>query len=151
MLNLLEVLGRPVRSLEEKRFQNLMQEHHYLGCLPKISDTIWYIATIGDQWAAFFTFSAAALKCSARDKWIGWDFRHQYDRLKLLTNNSRFLILPKWHFPNLASLAFYSCAKSDFRTIGRPLSAIRCYYWRPLWIHCGSVEPLLSGQLDLCG
>jgi hypothetical protein len=32
--------------------------------------------------------------------WVGWDARHQYDRLKLLTNNSRFLILPDWHFTN---------------------------------------------------
>ena len=24
--------------------------------------------------------------------WIGWDFRYQYDRLKLLINNRRFLI-----------------------------------------------------------
>jgi len=31
------------------------------------------------------------------------DFRHQYDRLKWITSNSRFLILPDWHRPNLAS------------------------------------------------
>jgi len=80
-----------------------MQEHHYLGALPKISETLWYLATLGDQWIALLSFSAPALKCSARDRWIGWNFRHQYDRLKLLTNNSRFLILPDWHFPNLAS------------------------------------------------
>ena len=80
-----------------------MQEHHYLGALPKISETLWYFATIGNRWIALLSFSAPALKCSARDRWIGWNFRHQYDRLKLLTNNSRFLILPDWHFPNLAS------------------------------------------------
>ncbi len=80
-----------------------MQKHHYLGALPKISETLWYVATFGDQWVALLSFPAAALKCSARDRWIGWDFRHQYDRLKLLTNNSRFLILPDRHFPNLTS------------------------------------------------
>ena len=26
--------------------------------------------------------------------WIGWDFRSQYGRLRLIANNSRFLILP---------------------------------------------------------
>ena len=93
-MNLSEVLVQPVRPLEQQRFQKLMQEHHYLGALPKISETLWYVATFGDQWVALLSFSAAALKCSARDRWIGWNFRYQYDRLKLVTNNSRFLILP---------------------------------------------------------
>ncbi len=93
-MNPSNILVRPIHSLEEQRFQQLMQAHHYLGALPKISETLRYVATFGDQWVALVSFSAAALKCSARDQWIGWDFRHQYDRLKLVTNNSRFLILP---------------------------------------------------------
>ena len=88
-----------------------MQKHHYLGALPKISETLWYVATFDDQWIALLRFSAAALKCSARDRWIGWDIRHQYDRLKPVTNNSRFLILPDWHFPNLASRTLPLCNK----------------------------------------
>jgi hypothetical protein len=109
--NLSEVLVRPVHPPEEHRFQQLIQEHHYLGALPKISETLRYVATFGNQWVALLSFSAAALKCSARDRWIGWDFRHQYDRLKLVTNNSRFLILPDWHFPNLASRILSLCQK----------------------------------------
>ena len=119
-MNLSEVLVRPVCSFEEQRFQELMQEHHYLGALPKISETLWYVATFSDQWIAVLSFSAAALKCSARDRWIGWDFRHQYDRLKLVTNNSRFLILPERHFPNLASRILSLCQKrltTDWQTV----------------------------------
>jgi hypothetical protein len=108
-----------------------MQEHHYLGALPKISETIWYVATFGDQWVALLSFSAAALKCSPRDQWIGWDFRHQYDRLKLLTNNSRFLILPDWHFPNLASRVLSLCQKrlpSDWQAIfGHPVVLLETF------------------------
>jgi hypothetical protein len=111
VLNLLEVLVRPVHPLEAQRFELLMQEHHYLGALPKISETLWYVATLADQWLALLSFSAAALKCAPRDRWIGWNFRHQYDRLKLLTNNSRFLILPDWHLPNLASRILSLCQK----------------------------------------
>jgi len=111
VLNLFDVLVRPVSAPEEPRFQKLMQEHHYLGALPKISETLWYVATLADQWVGLLCFSAAALKCSARDRWIGWDFRHQFDRLKLLTNNSRFLILPDWHIPNLASRILSLCQK----------------------------------------
>ena len=119
-MNLSEVLVRPLCPSEEQRFQKLMQEHHYLGALPKISETLWYVATFADQWVALLSFSAAALKCSARDRWIGWDFRHQYDRLKLVTNNSRFLILPHWHFPNLASRILSLCQKrlpTDWQTV----------------------------------
>ena len=111
VLNLLEVLVRPVDRPEEPRFQQLMQQHHYLGALPKISETLWYVATWADQWVALLSFSAAALKCSARDRWIGWDFRHSYGRLKLLANNSRFLILPDWHVPNLGSRILSVCQK----------------------------------------
>ena len=54
---------------------------------------------------------AAALKCGARDRWVGWDFRHQYDRLNLIANNSRFLILPRHHHQNLASKVLSLCQR----------------------------------------
>ena len=106
-----EVQVRRVRREEERRFQELMQAHHYLGALAKIGETLWYVATWLGQWVALLTFSAAALKCAARDRWIGWSYRHQFDRLKLLANNSRFLILPEWHRPNLASRTLALCER----------------------------------------
>jgi hypothetical protein len=60
----------PARSIEEQRYQKLMQEHHYLGSLPKISETLWYIAAWRDQWVPLLIFSASALKCAAWDRWI---------------------------------------------------------------------------------
>jgi hypothetical protein len=108
-LRVKEVRLRPVHSGEEARYQELMQQHHYLGVLPKIGETLWYVATWHAQWIALVSFSAAAWKCAVRDQWIGWDFRHQYDRLHLLANNSRFLILPDWHRPNLASRTLALC------------------------------------------
>jgi hypothetical protein len=88
-----------------------MQAHHYLGALPKIGNTVWYVGTWRGQWLALLSFSAAALKCSARDAWIGWDFRCQFDRLHLIANNSRFLILPGQHRPNLASRVLALCER----------------------------------------
>lgn len=96
---------------QEREFQRLMQAHHYLGSLPKIGNTIWYVATVAGQWHALLSFSAPALKCSARDDWIGWGYRHQYDRLNLLANNSRFLILPEHHAKNLASQILSRCKR----------------------------------------
>jgi hypothetical protein len=111
ILNLDEVRLRAVQRSEEALHRQLMSEHHYLGYLPKIGHTLWYVATYRDQWIALLTFSAAAWKCAVRDQWIGWEFRHQYDydRLKLIANNSRFLILPDWHYRNLGSKILSLC------------------------------------------
>ena len=98
-----ELRVRPVERSEETRYQEHLARHHYLGELPKIGETVWYVATWHDQWVAQLSMSAAALKCGVRDRWIGWDFRSQYGRLKLIANNSRFLILPEWHRPNVGS------------------------------------------------
>ncbi len=101
--SLAEIRVRPVEHSEEARYQSLMAEHHYLGALPKIGETLWYVATWRDQWVAQISMSGAALKCGVRDRWIGWDFRSQYGRLNLIANNSRFLILPDGHRPNVGS------------------------------------------------
>jgi hypothetical protein len=98
-----ELQLRPVERSEETRYQEQMARHHYLGELAKIGETLWYVATWREQWVAQLSISAAALKCGVRDRWIGWDFRSQYGRLKLIANNSRFLILPEWHRPNMGS------------------------------------------------
>ena len=79
---------------EEARFRELMHTHHYLGALPGMGETVRYVAHHRGQWLALVVFSAPALKCAARDRWIGWDYAVQFDRLHLLTNNSRFLLLP---------------------------------------------------------
>jgi len=106
-----DLIVRPVTAAEESRFQALMQTHHYLGALPKIGHTVWYVATYDTQWLALLSFSAAALKCGARDRWIGWDLRYHYDRLHLIANQSRFLILPQHQYPNLASRVLSLCRR----------------------------------------
>ena len=98
-----ELQVRPVERSEEGQYQEQMGRYHYLGALRKISETVWYVATWREQWVAQLSLSASALKCGVRDRWIGWDFRSQYGRLKLIVNNSRFLILPGWHLPNVGS------------------------------------------------
>lgn len=131
MLNLSQVVVRPVEPREESRFQELMQQHHYLGALPKIGNTIWYIATYNNEWLGLLSFSAAALKCSARDCWIGWGHRLQYDRLHLIASNSRFLILPTCHYKNLASKVLSLCRQriqKDWQTrFGFPLLMVETF------------------------
>ena len=40
-----------------------------------------------------------------------WDLRHQYDRLHLIANQSRFLILPEHRHRNLASRVLSICRR----------------------------------------
>ena len=94
---------RPLERREEGRDQQQMAAPHSLGALPKIGETIWYVATWRDEWVAQLSLAAAGLKCGVRDTGIGGDFRAQYGRLNLIANNSRLLILPDWHRPNVGS------------------------------------------------
>lgn len=110
-INLKQIMVHPISASEEPHYRELMQRHHYLGDLAKIGHTLWYVATFDQEWVALVSFSASALKCAARDRWIGWDFRRQYGRLKLIANNSRFLILPDWHHPNLGSKVLALCQR----------------------------------------
>ncbi len=110
-MRLTEIDVRPVSKSEEDRYKSLMQKHHYLGFVPKIGETAWYVACYREKWVSLLGFSVCALKSAVRDKWIGWDHRRQYGRLKLVVNNSRFLILPDFHIPNLGSRVLSLCLK----------------------------------------
>lgn len=130
-MNLKALQLHPVQQSAEPRFLALMQAHHYLGSLPKIGETLWYVATYLGEWVALLCFSAAAWKCAVRDRWIGWDYRHQYDRLNLVANNSRFLILPGWHRPNLGSRTLSLCERrlpADWQgRFGHPLVLLETF------------------------
>jgi hypothetical protein len=133
-LDLHDITLRPVAVDEEARFKALLDAHHYLGSVAKIGHTIWYVATWQGQWLALLVLSAAAWKCAARDRWIGWDRRYQFDRLHLIANNSRFLILPQWHMPNLASRVLALCE----RRVGADWQH---RFGHPLWLLETFVDP----------
>lgn len=128
---LAQISVRPVVKQEETKYLQLLESHHYLGAIPKIGETLWYVATDQAQWLALISFSAAALKCSARDRWIGWGYRHQTGRLKLLANNSRFLLLPTVSEKNLGSRVLSLCLKrlSDdwLENYGHPILLVETF------------------------
>ena len=102
LLRRLEV--RPIRPEERGAWDALVAAHHYLGLRSLFGNTLRYVATVEGRWLALLGWQAAALKCAARDAWIGWPRVLHYQRLHLLANNARFLILPDaGHVPNLAS------------------------------------------------
>ena len=89
---------------ERRRFQRLLQQHHYLGALKPVGEQRCYAAVDAQgRWVALLLFSAAARHLKHRDQWIGWTRSQRDRRLSLVVNNSRFLILPERSAPNLGS------------------------------------------------
>lgn len=90
---------------ERAQFAGWLQAYHYLGHRTLVGENVQYLVRErGGQPVACLVFGAAAWQCADRDRYIGWDPATRAQRLHLLTNNTRFLILP-WatSIPGLAS------------------------------------------------
>lgn len=98
-----DIQVRPIFGFERDRWDALIRRHHYLGLKSMVGKTMRYVAVFEDCWLALLGWQAAALKSKPRDQWIGWPPVIQYQRLHLIANNTRFLILPDLHIKNLAS------------------------------------------------
>ena len=99
-----EVRVRTVRPDEEPRWNDLMRERHYLGFRNFCGNRLRQVAVLGERWLALLGWHAAALHCAARDRWIGWTSLQRRQRLFLVANQSRFLLLTAaGRSPHLAS------------------------------------------------
>ena len=87
-------------------WKELMNRYHYLGAGPLCGAQMRYLLRGGKgEWLGGLAFSAAAWQVQARDQWIGWSAAARRAHLQRVIANSRFLILPHWRVPNLASQA----------------------------------------------
>lgn len=85
-------------------FKSYIHQYHYLGFDRSVGESIKYIVYNNSGYVlACLMFGSAAWSCRARDKYIGWDTTQRHNSLHLLTNNSRFLIMPGIKVPHLAS------------------------------------------------
>ena len=97
---------RTVRPDEEPQWNALMREHHYLGFRNLCGNRLRQVAVLGARWLALLGWQCAALHCAARDRWIGWTPLQRRQRLFLVANLSRFLVLTEaGQQRNLASRA----------------------------------------------
>jgi len=88
---------------EWKRWAFYLQRYHYLK-LRVVGENIGYL--IEDRQGrdvACLLFGAAAWKCAARDRFLGWNAGTPLEGLSRVANNTRFLILPWMRVPHLAS------------------------------------------------
>jgi hypothetical protein len=85
------------------RCDQAILEHHYLHNLTLVGEHLRYAVIHKGQWLAVATWSAAAFHLKDRDQFIGWSLEQCCRRRGLLANNSRLLVMPDCHWPNLIS------------------------------------------------
>ena len=78
-------------------------DHHYLHQASLVGEHLRYGLIYKGKWLAVATWSSAAFHLKDRDAFIGWTPDQCRRRLRLLANNSRLLVLPDCHSPNLIS------------------------------------------------
>ena len=122
-IRLVQVRKRP----EEKIFNSLVHQFHYLGYAHPVGEHLKYIAYCGDTPLACLAFSSAPYQIRPRDTFLGWDKKAIDSNRHLLAYNTRFLILPWVKVPHLASHLLGLCA----RTISRDWIVLYSHpvYW----------------------
>jgi hypothetical protein len=78
----------------EPLYNSLVHQHHYLGYRQIVGNHLKYIAFIGDRPVACLGWGSAAWSVKSRDAFVGWDKNTKEQRLHLVANNCRFLVLP---------------------------------------------------------
>jgi len=103
-----------VRILEDEdysRASELLEQEHYLGDCPKGRQLLQAVEYKG-QWVALLDWGPACWKRADREVYIGWTGQQRAQRLGLIVQNRRFLVLGKERMPNLASRSLSLALKS---------------------------------------
>ena len=138
-----------------------IDRYHYLGYQPLPGAQLRYFATANGTVLALMGFGAAAWKTAPRDRFIGWSSEKRQNRLHLVVNNARFLILPwvqcKYLASRVLSMAIRRLAQDWQKRYGyRPVLAETfveiprfqgtCYK-AANWIYLGETQG--RGKLDV--
>ena len=87
------------------RAARLLEEEHYLGDTRPVGRTLVQAVHHQGRWVALLIWGPAALKLADRDADIGWTDSQRAERIGLVVQNRRFLVLAQTRMPNLASRA----------------------------------------------
>jgi len=103
------VTVRLIDKSERERFDRLIITEHYLHNADLVGAQLRYVAEYQGEWVALQAWSAGSFNLRDRESWIGWNHKQKQRRLRLVVNNSRFLILEPGRAPNLASRVMRLC------------------------------------------
>lgn len=98
---------------EAAAFDRLLGEHHYLGAGQAVGHYLRQAIYLRGDLVALLVWGPACYALKDRDQWIGWNAQQRVERLKLVVQNRRFLVLSaKGANPNLASQAMGAALRS---------------------------------------
>lgn len=87
-------------------FDGVLGERHYLGAGRPVGDYLRQVVEQEGRPVALLVWGPAGYALKDRDRWISWSVNQRLERLKLIVQNRRFLLLTdKGQSPNLASQA----------------------------------------------
>jgi hypothetical protein len=87
-------------------FDGLLANQHYLGAGRPVGDYLRQVVEVDGKAMALLVWGPACYALKDRDQWISWSTVQRLERLKLIVQNRRFLVLAaKGQSPNLASQA----------------------------------------------
>ncbi len=100
-----EVEVRLATSAERSLWDALMDARHHLGFRRFAAHAgLRHVAEWRGRWLALAGWQGGAYKCRPRDRWVGWGLERQFERLGLVANNTRLLVMAApGALPNLAS------------------------------------------------
>lgn len=85
-------------------FDRQLADQHYLGAGQPVGDYLRQLVFVRGRPAALLVWGPGCYALKDRDRWLGWSANQRVERLKLLVQNRRFLVLAdKGEAPNLAS------------------------------------------------
>ena len=97
---------RVPRADEVGWFDGQLTTQHYLGAGRPVGDYLRQVVLWDGQPVALLVWGPACYALKDRDLWISWSASQRAERLKLVVQNRRFLVLAaKGEAPNLASQA----------------------------------------------
>jgi Domain of unknown function (DUF4338)/DDE_Tnp_1-associated len=121
------MIVRLASAEETKWFDEQLGQHHYLGAGQPVGDYLRQVVELDHQPVALLVWGPACYALKDRDLWISWSAPQRVERLKLLVQNRRFLLLTdKGQAPNLASQALGTALRA------LPQQWVEQFGYRPL-------------------
>lgn len=90
-------------QVEKRLWGEIISSYHYIGTPTLVGRNIKYLIKLENILIGALSFSSPAWKLEARDRLLRTIGMASEEILEKTINNSRFLILPNVHVPNLAS------------------------------------------------
>lgn len=102
-----------ITPAEHARFDALCGDLHYLGAAKPIGHFLRQAAVFEGEWIALLAWGPPCYSLQDRDEWIGWHPAQRAQRLNLIAQNRRFLLLhERGSAPNLASKVLAAAMKA---------------------------------------